>query len=64
MASVAREIMTHVIAGTFEQDPLAERMAHRNGEKYVKSTKVDFEDDKIRPSARRATRESLGSGSS
>jgi hypothetical protein len=34
---VAREIMTHAIAGTFEQDPLAERMAYLSGEKYVKS---------------------------
>jgi len=39
MATVAREIMTHAIAGTFEQDPLAERMAHPNREKYVKSNK-------------------------
>jgi hypothetical protein len=29
--------MTHAIRGMFEQDPLAERMAHLNGEKYVMS---------------------------
>jgi len=37
MTTVGREIMTRAIAGRFEQDPLAERMAHLNGEKYIKS---------------------------
>ncbi len=37
MATVARKIHDHAIAGTLDQYPLAERLADLNGEKYVKS---------------------------
>jgi hypothetical protein len=36
MATVARKIQDHAIAGTLDQYPLAERMADLNREKYVK----------------------------
>ncbi len=38
MATVARKIHDHAVAGTLDQYPLAERIADLNGEKYVKPT--------------------------
>ncbi len=36
MATVARKIHDHAVAGTLDQYPMAERIADLNGEKYVK----------------------------
>jgi len=36
MATVARKIHDHAIAGTLDQYPLAERLADLKGEKYTK----------------------------